>query len=323
MSFLTDIIPVNLVEEKQKFDLDHSYNPQFIYSNKIDQQKLAQYGLPIDSLKTMAENIIRFSFHNRNWQDLKMMEGQKLSLSDIENKIHICLKMHHIEDKYQTVSSASFVARTTITKDTIKLRSTAEFRREGLLGMLNHEIGTHALRGVNYEQQPWFKKKKKSGFSNYLVTEEGLAVLHGLIPHTYKSLFKSALRYLAVSYSQNHSFAELYQFLSRYIQDSDLLWVSCLRCKRGLADTSQGGGYTKDLVYFEGAIKMWHWLKDHNFELGDLYLGKLAAEDADKARQMNPDFKPLLPSFYTLDKDQYVKNILEIGQANQLDQIKV
>ena len=251
-----------------------------------------------------------------------MTKGKRLNQAEVEQRISSFLKLHHLEDRFAVTWSSSFVSRTTITSTTIKLRLPAEFQQEDLLGMLYHEVGTHALRRINYEQQPWFKKKKKYGFGSYLKTEEGIATLHSLLPHSYKSAFIAAIRYLAAEYAATASFVETWEALAPYIENPERRWNVVFRQKRGLEDTSQPGGFSKDLVYFEGMVDVWNWLVSQNFAIADLYYGKLSLEDVPKAVALNPDFEPLLPFFYTHDFDNYRKNMLEIGEYNMLSQCR-
>jgi hypothetical protein len=319
MSFLNSIIPINLNEEKEKFFIDNTYNPQFKYKNKIDRKKLYQYKKPTKKYLDIAEKIIDKAYFGRNEHDLTMMEGAVVSQKNVENTIHTFLEMHGIKNRFNIVWSSSFIARTTINVDTIKLRLPANFRKEGLLGMLYHEIGTHALRRINYEQQPWFKKKNKYGFNDYLKTEEGLATLHTLIPHTYKSAFSSALRYKVVSIAQENSFVETWNKLNKYAQDTEKRWLLTFRQKRGLEDTSKPGGYSKDLVYFEGLVDVYRWLEKNNYDITSLYFGKSALSDAEKSLEMNPEFVPELPSFFSLNKEKYKQEIKKIGEYNELN----
>lgn len=321
MSLIQKITPVNLLEEKQKFLANPDYDPQFIYRENLPKETLYRYGLPKQELLVLAEAIVAQAYANRNEADLLMMDGVVMEEHTVNSKITSFLEMHKLAERYEVLWSSSFVSRASITKDTIKLRVGSEFRKDDLLGMLYHEIGTHALRRINYEQQPWFGKKTEYGFKNYLRTEEGLASLHSLLPKSYKSAHKTALRYLAVNFAQNHSFSELWKFLGKYVQDIETRWMITIRQKRGMEDTSQPGGFSKDLVYFEGMVELAHWLQKHNFDLESLYFGKLAVEDVEKARSMNPDFQPTLPSFYTLDVENYKKNILEIIKENQLTRV--
>jgi len=320
MSFLQTITPINLLEEKEKFLSDTSYNPQFKYSEPIDQKKLYKFGQPQKKYLELAQKIVDEAYHNRNEQDLVMMKGPVQTQAQVTKKIKSFLKMHHLEKRYEIVWSSSFISRVTITSKTIKLKSIAEFRKDDTIGMLYHEIGTHALRRLNYEKQPWYKKKKKNGLTtNYLRTEEGLAALHSLIPLQYKSAYATALRYLAVDISQQKSFSELWKFLTRYVDNIETRWMICVRQKRGIENTSKSGGYTKDLVYFEGMVEVCKWLSENNFDPTQLYFGKIATQDTEKTVTLNPSFKPILPSFYMLSPEEYQNNLLKIGKLNDFN----
>ncbi|MBU0974488.1 flavohemoglobin expression-modulating QEGLA motif protein [Patescibacteria group bacterium] len=320
MSLITDLIPTNLNEEKEKFFNDNTYNPQFIFEKEISQQKLSEHGLPNEQYSELSKHILEKTYFGRNEDDLFMMEGPLVSQSYVDKAIKTFLHMHQLHKKFNVTWSSSFVSRASINNETLKLRLPVDFRKEGLIGTMYHEIGTHALRNINYKQQPWFKRKKKFRFSNYLNTEEGLASLHSLIPHTYKSAFISAIRHFAVSYAQKSSFAETWKMLGKYIQDPQRRWMVTLRQKRGLTDTSKPGGFTKDLVYFEGMVETWNWLKDHNFDITNLYFGKMAKEDADLSAELNPNFTPKLPSFFTLDRKKYANDMNKIGEFNGFEQ---
>lgn len=318
MSLIKKLTPINLVKEKGKFLADPSYNPQFTYEESLKESQLKKYGQPQRRLVDLAQTIVDRAYAQHSESQLRSKRGQILSQQAVTEKIETFLEMHQLTDRYRLVWSNSFVARTTITKDTIKLRLPCEFHELGLISMLYHEVGTHALRRVNYEEQPWFKKKKEYGFRDYLKTEEGLAILHGLLPLDYQLAYSPALRYLAVDYAQNHSFAELWQFLSLYIEDEERRFLTTFRQKRGLTDTSQGGGFTKDLVYFAGLIKVWRYLAKNDFNPTQLYYGKLALEDLDKAVRMQPDYQPKLPSFYLIDPAAYQQKLEKIGKINML-----
>ncbi|NCN03901.1 MAG: DUF1704 domain-containing protein [Candidatus Pacebacteria bacterium] len=322
MSFIALLNPINMVAEKKKFLLDPSYNPQLSYDENIDKDELYKYGFPNDEYVTLAEKIVKISYKDKTDDELQAEKGMELSKEEVETKLKLFLKMHGLEKRYGIIWSRSFLARTAINATTIKLRLPVSFREEDLLGMLYHEIGTHAIRRINYEQQPWYKKKKKYGFSSHLQTEEGLAVLHSLLPLKNKLAHSSALRYLAVAKAQEMGFVKLYQFLNKYIKDPDRCFNATLRLKRGISDTAKGGGYTKDLVYFEGLVDVWRYLRHHDFEIDHLYFGRLAMEDTEKAREMNSEFKPLLPSFYVTNKEKYKQEMLKIGQANMLDKLQ-
>jgi len=323
MTFLQKLTPINLLEEKEKFLKDNSYNPQFIYSEEIPEEKLYQYGKPQQKYLALAQEILDKAYFGRNEADLLMMEGKELSETEVEEKIKSFLDMHNLNDRYDIIWSNTYVSRTSITKNNIKLRLPADFRKEGLLGMLYHEIGTHALRRVNYEKQTWFNKKKELGFHDYLKTEEGLAVLHSLIPQSFKLAHKTSKYYLASYHAQKSSFSELWKQMAPFTQNIEKKWALCFRQKRGLKDSSLPGGYSKDLVYFEGMIKTWKYLEKNNFDISGLYYGKIALEDVKKALELSPNFNPILPSFFSTNIEKYKKELAIIGQENFIEQIKI
>jgi len=323
MKLIKYLNPLNVLEEKQKFLADPTYNPQFIYEKDFPQEQLEKYNHDNGELLVLAQEILDRAFLHRNANDLKMLLGPGLSQSEVNHKIHQFLGLHDLDNEYELIWSTSFIARTTIGPNYIKLNSAATFRKDEINSLLYHEIGTHALRSKNYQKQPWFKHKQKRGFHEYLPTEEGLAILHGLIPLKFQLAYKSALTYIASDWAQHHSFAEVYNRLEKYIPGAESRWKKTLRLKRGLTDTSQPGGFSKDAVYFQGMIQVWHWLHKHDFNPTLLYFGKLSYLDVERAFALNPTFRPLLPSFYRVDHAQYASSLLKIGKENHIDQLKI
>lgn len=320
MLTLAQLVPLNFETEKQKFfAAKGNYNPQFTYADKIRKEDLVANGLPEAKYLKLAQKIVEIGTSEQLEQESRENKQPFLSQAEVTKKVEDFLRMHDLDDRFGILWSSSFVARTSITASTIKLRLPAAFRsHEDLLGMLYHEVGTHALRRVNYEQQPWFKKKKQFGLKSYLRTEEGLASLHSLLPLKNKLAYGSALRYLAVAKAQESSFAETYKFVSQYIEDDERRWAITFKQKRGLTDTSLPGGLTKDLVYFAGLVEVWNYLHNHNFDIAGLYFGKVAYDDVARVREINPEFMPLLPSFYTTDYKKYCLQMEEIGRVNNL-----
>ncbi|MBU0579165.1 DUF1704 domain-containing protein [Patescibacteria group bacterium] len=277
---------------------------------------LCKHGYPQKKYLDLAQTILEKTYYQYNEAELDKLRGDSINQSEVTKKTTDFLDIHHLKNRFKIVWSNSFVARTSITADTIKLRLPVDFRQKDLLSMLYHEIGTHALRRVNYEQQPWYKNKEEYGFKDYLETEEGLAGLHSLLPLDFQYAHYSALNYVSVAYAQKHNFIELWNFLKKYIDNPERRWRKTFRRKRGLEDTSQPGGFTKDLVYFEGMVKVWNNLKQNDFNISQLYFGKMAFEDVEKAVKISPNFKPVLPSFFVVDQEAYAEKMAKIGQVN-------
>ncbi len=321
MSLISRVTPTNLTEQKLAFLADPTFNPTLTYDSQPSSTELMQFGKPKPDYLQLAQAILDKAYLHRNEADLNALEGALCSQSQVEASIQAFLKLHQLNHRFKVSFSHSYLSRASISATTLKMRLPLDFRKDGLFSTLYHEIGTHALRRLNYEEQPWYKKKLQFGFQPYLVTEEGLASLHGLLPQSYQVAHVAALRYLAVNWAQSGSFLEVWEKLGRYIQDPGRRWVIAIRQKRGLENTSQPGGFTKDAVYFEGMVDVWQWLNSHDFNPSFLYWGKLSLEDLDFAQSLNPDYQPRLPSFYVSNPKKYQKQMVAIGKINFFSQV--
>jgi len=319
MGLISDLQPINFLEEKEKFLSNPTFNPQFRYLKVIHEQELHKHGLPNEKYIPLAQKIIEQTFHDFTAKELSAEQGSVLSQKEVNTKLVEFLKKHNnLDKKYRIIWAEDFVSRTAINSDTIKLRFPCSIREEDLDGLIYHELGTHALRRVNYEQQPWFKKKNKYGFASYLKTEEGLAVLHSIYPKKYLPAYTAAINFLATIKAQESSFLEVWQFVNHFVEDHEKAFNLTFKKKRGLTDTSQPGGLTKDYVYFEGFVETTKFLIENNFPIKELYFGKLAYQDINKAVEMNKKFQPLLPDFYTDNPVKYRNRVIEIAKANFL-----
>ncbi|MBP7876033.1 DUF1704 domain-containing protein [Candidatus Woesebacteria bacterium] len=313
---LKQLIPLNYQEEKDKFFSDTSRNPQFIYADDIDGRKLTYYGVPTEVLVEKAERIAE---EYLPYQSIKLHEKKLdpfLTQQEITKQTVVYLERQGVADRYTVTWSDTAIARCAIQSHRITFRSNADYTSRSLNGVLNHEIGTHALRRINDEMQPWHGKKRAYGFANSLLTEEGLATLHQHLDDELPALFGSAVRYLTVHTAQSASFVDTWKEMKKYYQSKEKLWTAVFRAKRGIKDTTQPGGFTKDLVYFEGSYKVSLWLRDHDLDISKLYLGRLSIKDVEKAASLHTTVEPILPFFITNDAQSYKKKLLAIIREN-------
>jgi hypothetical protein len=140
-----------------------------------------------------------------------------------------------------------------------------------------HEIGVHYMR--YYNANKFDIKILAQGTSNYIETEEGLAVyaeeLKGYLSKA--QMFIYAGRVIATYYAQKMSFYEVYEILRNYGFREEDAFAITFRSKRNICDTSQKGGFTKDYVYFSGYLKVKKYLKNHDIK--ELFIGKIKIED--------------------------------------------
>jgi len=319
MSIIQDLTPINLQEEKQKFfDNDCKYNPQFKYKTLATVGKIYKYGKPKPEYLELAKKILKTAFENNTEEEIRKIEGEVLTKQEATEMFDDFVKNNDLKNTITLKWSKNFAGRASFYKNTLKLQLPVKHRKNEFLGTLYHELGTHALRRVNHLQQPFFGKKTELGFKDYLLTEEGLASFHGLLAKNFKIDYTGALNYVTCQQAQEKSFVETFAFVNQYLHDKKRAWSYTYRHKRGLYDTQEGGGFTKDMLYFAGLIKVWEYFKKSNFDVASLYWGKIAIEDIEKAKKINPDYQPHLPSFYTQKPDLYQQQIIEIAELNFL-----
>lgn len=321
MPKISNLLPINLAQVKQEFFKSPNFNPQFSYSNSFTQSDLLKHGLPNEATFQLAQEIINKAYHAKTEAELFASEGKLLSQAEVTQRTHAYLSSLGLDKRFQISWSDQYLVRSSATKDEIKFRIPSNFREEGFQGMLYHEIGTHVLRRLNDEMQPWHGQRKKYNLQPYLETEEGLASLHSQLPRSIPYNFIDSLRYLAVYTAQQESFLDVWQALTPYVDDLDRRWMICVRAKRGLTDTSQPGGYTKDMLYLSGSIKVWQWIANNSDKITSLYLGKLSLSDCLKLENKAKIDQLVIPKFMKINQDEYYKKICHIGEINGFDQI--
>jgi uncharacterized protein (TIGR02421 family) len=137
---------------------------------------------------------------------------------------------------------------------------------------LAHEIGTHVVTYYNGQQQPL--REFYTGMSGYESLQEGLAVLAEYLSG---GLSRPRLRILAgrviavQSIYQGASFIETFRLLhDQYSFSQSVAFNISMRVYRG-------GGYTKDVIYLRGLMKILSYLsQDGDLEM--LLLGKISHE---------------------------------------------
>jgi alpha-L-glutamate ligase-like protein/uncharacterized protein (TIGR02421 family) len=176
-------------------------------------------------------------------------------------------------------------------KGSILLKKDAQFKKNRLEALLVHEIGTHVFRNENGKLQPF--QIFRRGTAGYLQTEEGLAVHNqnvlGL--ELGEKYLTPALLMVAIFLAGKMSFRDLFDFLrNTYEISDDLAWKLCLKSKRGVANNSTSGAFTKDSIYFRGERDVQRFLKDGG-TIDQLYVGKITTGDL-KILKKFEDLKP-------------------------------
>ncbi|MFH0820692.1 MAG: tyrosine/phenylalanine carboxypeptidase domain-containing protein [Candidatus Peregrinibacteria bacterium] len=180
---------------------------------------------------------------------------------------------------------------------TILLSAEAPFTENRLRGTLVHEIETHVFTAMNGARQPY--KIFQRGLAGYLTTQEGLAVYNQERTEAMETQKKywPASSIIGIDASLRGGFTEVVTTLRQHGFDAERALKVALKTKRGLADTSKAGGFTKDAVYIRGKQLILSFLQQGG-NLKDLYIGKINVEDLPLVKKIKGLKQPLyLPEY--------------------------
>jgi len=336
IKLLSHLRPINLLEEKAKFLLDTSYNPQFEYKKFLFNAKnlhtrLKRIEFPETNMgllwRKKADEIKRKlalldargtpeftersnalypapdeALVERAMAQIKTMPENFPKTSKIltakEAKKHFEKAIEDYGLKgWRVKLKDDLVPDATAGKsNTIFIRTTAKFSRHRLKGTIAHEVETHAFTAMNGSLQPY--RLFQRGLADYLMTEEGLAVYNQGKTESSETGKKywGASSVIGISTAMKGSFADVYQVILKLGFGPTRAWSVALKAKRGLMDTSQPGAFTKDGVYFRGHQMIVDFVEEGG-DLRDLYYGKINLEDLAVVKKI----KGLKPPVYLPD----------------------
>jgi uncharacterized protein (TIGR02421 family) len=327
-----DVNPINVNKEMKKFFKNTNYNPQFIYNwqnkdfnlleekikavitdNSVAGEILSQIkSALLDKINLIkyrkdAKRFTKISIKIYGAPDKKIIkEAKKLlhlkipkdkklySSKEVMNKFRFAFLEYGFP---WTVVEKEMIANAAVncSSKQLMIKKGARFSKNFVKRLIVHEIGTHAMRNENGAMQPY--KFFERGFPDYLMTEEGLAVINEELNNCLDSytLKVYAGRVIAIDYALRNSFSKTYLKLRKYF-DKKTAWRLTLRAKRGLSDTKLKGACTKDLCYLKGYIEIKKYLKDGG-DINKLYYGKIGLKNVDIIEKMpgliNPKFLPM------------------------------
>jgi len=253
------------------------------------------YGMPNKKLVSKAYEILNEKYKKTFSKKIHSEDAIKFIK---ENVKHFGLKYKVL--KKNLVTSCSIEP----SKKEFTFKKRQRFSKKFLNRLIVHEIGTHTFRYENGNQQQL--NIFKNGLANYLETEEGLAAYN---EETFGLLSKSTLRnyagrVLAVHLAQQYGFYKTFKELKKYFDKKNAFQLT-LRSKRGLAITEHAGGFTKDIVYLQGYLKIKNFIKKGG-KLEDLYYGKYSINDVNyikKLKLKKPKYLPKNFLFIIDEKD--------------------
>ncbi|MFO0703014.1 MAG: DUF1704 domain-containing protein [Candidatus Andersenbacteria bacterium] len=166
-----------------------------------------------------------------------------------------------------------------------------------LAPLITHEIETHVLTAENGRVQPL--SLFVQGFAGYLATQEGLAAYNVSIQHPQhgRPMRFWARNALAVDLAQRHGFRDVFEAVRDLGFTEQFAFGVAAKVKRGLIDTSEPGGWTKDYIYLAGRRAVADFVAGGG-GLRDLYVGKISLEVVPELRHFSWVKPPkLLPQF--------------------------
>ncbi|KAM4593315.1 microtubule-associated tyrosine carboxypeptidase 1 [Odontesthes bonariensis] len=322
---LVALRPLNLEQEKRTFfQSDYKYEPQFEYSQPEPRGVLDKYregsGLFLEQAVGIMECVLRRFGSYENFEEVT--GGSALPKSQVWAAVRKYLQKEGcvgevvVRLSEELLSQAVMVVESCRPTLTINL---AGARQHWLEGMLRHEIGTHYLRGVNNNLQPWAtaEGRKQFGLKPANPTEEGLASLHSVLLRKQPYLWRAALLYYTVYHANSMSFSRLFGHIARFVHDPDVRWEYCLRAKRGQTDTSQPGCFSKDQVYLDGILRILRHRRAIDFKMLTS-LGKVSYEDVERLRHLAVLPRTRIPHFMR-DQVRYLQHLDHIVAVNELD----
>ncbi len=320
-NYLRNLVPTNILEEKERFFTDQNYNPQFKYSIPISFDQPPYQGLLETTHLAVATRTLEDTLAQFGTEEAYLFktEGDVLPEESVLSQINSYLTESGVHNIVNLVLSTDYSSRTALEKVEsgyeLRIRKPIEYRAFSLRGMLHHEIGTHLYRWRN-DELVWQQIERSPDLHDFRETEEGLASFHTLLENKAPYLWTPALYYYTVATAKEKSFSSLFSDLEKFVADPGRRWELSVRAKRGLTDTSQPGGFFKDQTYLSGAIAVAEWITLNPTLVKFLYLGKIAIADINtlKANVAEPAY---LPPFLS-DEKKYLNRMREIFSFNHL-----
>lgn len=253
------------------------------------EKSIKVFGLPSKKLITKSYEILN--------EKLKLKKAKKIPKREAVKILNENLKRFDLDYK---IKNKDLVTSCSVESDNklIILKKKERFSKNFINRLIVHEIGTHAFRYENGKKQDLQIFKK--GLAKYLTTEEGLAVYNeerfGLLKKVF--LQNYAGRVIAVNTAQKNSFFKTFRELKRFFDKTKAFQLT-LRAKRGLADTSLPGGFSKDYIYLEGFYQVKNFVA-RGGNINDLYFGKISLKDVTFVKNLKLKKPTLLPESFTL-----------------------
>lgn len=205
----------------------------------------------------------------------KAPDPEDLSEKEVKHIFEYELELRGFDEWKVNIEEMPAKVSVDSSRQIISIRNGTFFSEASVQRLVSHEIDVHVRRYENGKLQP--DKIFAFGFPGYLETEEGLAIFSEYMLGLLKpeDLRKYRSRLIASSLCNTLGFSDLFEYLLEQHPPLEAFDITA-RIKRGLIDTGQYGGYTKDRVYFSGFSSV---QRLNSREIYMLFSGKIGIGD--------------------------------------------
>ncbi len=259
-----------LIRKKKNESLKRMEFIRSIGSNEFTAKTISFYGRPNKKLVNEAFEILESTPNEKEKKTISAEKAVEIFNQEFQKR--------GIEWQAIIDENISPHAVTLPSANTLKIRGGIFYSREEIKRLIVHEIETHVYRHLNGKIQP-FRLFLQGPGADWLLSEEGLASLNEEIffKKSSERLRELAGRVAAVDFAQRNSFYNTFRYLLDFFP-AEKAYQLTQRAKRGLSNTSERGGLTKDYFYFAGRKLIMEFI-ERGGDLKRLYYGKISAED--------------------------------------------
>lgn len=284
---LLPIDPDLLKRELYNLRIDEIDDPALAY---LYEEKREEIDQELTMLKGRgSKNFFYSSLRLYKGIEKKIIREAKLILENIpeegdqeqkkEIDAHDFAEMAYREFDYFRTQAPDFKSRVHIREDVniimvsrgeLYIPADYKMTREEAVGILQHEIGTHALTFYNGSRQPLTQLSQ--GLADYDTLQEGLAMLS---EYLMGSLTKNRLRHLAGRVLAGEALLNDADFKEIFHLLHNTHGFSKFPAFNITSRMFQGSGFIKDIVYLRGLVELKEYLEHHG-DLKFLLSGKFA-----------------------------------------------
>lgn len=277
-----DVTPTGKIFRDKKVEISHKIK----LIESIDEERFSEisqelYGAPIDEEVKECKKLI-------NALDLNNIKPEKSTVTaqEAKKRFEKVFESYGLKN-WKVKLKDSMVADCIAGKNNrLFIRKSAMFTKERIESLIVHEIETHILTAENGKFQPY--EIFNRGLANYLKTQEGMAMynVENQRNSSFSENYKAMALVIAINKSLKGSFSESYKALLELGIPKNSAFKAAIKAKRGIADTSKPGAFTKDYVYYAGYHQVKNFI-DGGGALKDLYIGKMDVDDAAPAKTIH------------------------------------